>query len=31
MSEEISRSRLSAEMQEKVRDVVEERRKRFFG
>ena len=29
--EEISRSRLSAELQEKVRRVVEERYKRFFG
>jgi serine/threonine-protein kinase HipA len=31
MFEEISRSRLSAEMREKMRDVVEERRKRIFG
>jgi len=31
ISDEISRSRLSAELQEKVRRVVEERRKRIFG
>ena len=31
ISDEISRSRLSAELQKKVKQVVEERRKRIFG
>ncbi|HEX4697374.1 MAG TPA: HipA domain-containing protein [Candidatus Udaeobacter sp.] len=31
MSDEISRSRLSAELQEKMQRVIEERRKRIFG
>jgi serine/threonine-protein kinase HipA len=31
MSDEVSRSRLSAELQEKMQRVIEERRKRIFG